>query len=306
MTTPEHSQSLAAISNEYWQARLANDPLFATVLGDRRYDDQLTDITPQGRARVEREYESFLQRALAIHEGDLSTADQVTHDALIIDLQAELDHLRCHLEEWTVDPLGGPQVEFLNVESYQPVRTPDEGRSMSKRWRAMGSYLDSHIVNLQRGLDANKIAVRACVEKVVEEIRDLEGRPDSEWALIRPLNVPHEDWTESQHEEFRKELTSAVAESVRPTLQRYLKFLETNLLPRARPQDHPGIMYLQDGGESYRRLIHVYTSLDLSPEEIHRIGLEEVKRINLEMAALGGRVLGTQDRKEILKRLRTD
>lgn len=306
MTKPESSQSLAAISNEYWQARLANDPLFATVLGDRRFDDELTDITPKGRARVEREYESILQRAHAIPEHGLSIADQVTRTALIIDLQAELDRLTCHLEDWTVDPLGGPQVEFLNVESYQPVRTPDQGRSMVKRWKAMGSYLNGHVANLQRGLNANKVAVSACVEKVIEQIRDLEGRPDSEWALLRPLSVPHEDWTDPQREEFRKELSNAVAESVHPAYQRYLKFLETKLLTRARPQDRPGIMHVQDGQESYRRLIHMYTSLNRSPEEIHGVGLDEVKRINQEMTALGGSVLGTQDRKEILTRLRTD
>jgi uncharacterized protein (DUF885 family) len=275
-------------------------------LGDRRFDDKLTDITPQGRARVEGEYESFLQTALAIPEHGLSVADQVTRTALIIDLQAELDHLRCHLEEWTVDPLGGPQVEFLNVESYQPVHTPAEGGMMTKRWRAMGRYLDDHVANLQRGLDVDKVAIRACVEKVIEEIKDLDGKPSSEWALLRPLNVPHEDWSVQQREEFRKELESAVAESVRPAFQRYLNFLETKLLPHSRPQDRPGIMHVQGGLESYRRLIHVYTSLNRSPEEIHRVGLDEVKRINQEMTALGGKVLRTQDRKEILARLRTD
>ncbi len=297
---------MSTLADQYWKARMVNEPLFATALGNRRYDDKLPDITLEGRDRIERQYQGFLQRAREINENTLSPADKLTRAAFLVDIQALLDYSLCRLDEWTVDPLGGPQVEFMNVQSYQPVRSPAEGRAMVKRWQAMGPYLNDHITNLRRGLAAGKVAVRAGVEKTIEEINDLEAKKDEDWALLRPLAVPHKDWTEELRKEFHVGLTSAVRESVRPALIRYGQLLQREILPRARPQDRPGIVNVLDGSESYRRLIRVHTSLDLSPDELHETGLREVSRINVEMETLGEKVFGLGNRKEILSRLRSD
>jgi len=285
---------------------MINEPLYATALGDRRYDDQLPQITPQALTQKEGQYASIFQRAHEIPEKSLSAKDQLTLAALLVDVEALLDDMRCHLEEWTVDPLSGPQVEFLNLESYQPVRIPVESRAMVKRWQRMGQYLDHHIANLRRGQAANKVAIQVCVEKVIDEIRELKDKSEQEWALLRPLTVPHDDWTETERLEFRDALTSAAREFVRPAFLRYLAFLESEILPRSRPQQLPGIVYVPGGVESYRQLIRVHTSLNLSPDEVHDTGLREVARINHEMEALGEKVFGIRDRKQILQRLRTD
>jgi uncharacterized protein (DUF885 family) len=302
----KETEGLRALADEYWQARLANEPLHATQLGDRRYDADLPDITPNGLRRIERQYESILDTLLRVREEELSKADRLTRTALRVELEAQLDYVRCHLEEWTVDPLDGPQVAFLNVESYQTVRTPAEGRAMVKRWRAMGGYIDDQIANLHRGIVTSRVAVRQCVEKVVDEIRDLKEKPDNEWPLLRPLSVTHDTWAETERTEFRNGLTSAVQESIRPALLRYLMFLEKDILPRARPQNRPGIAHLPLGSENYRALICFHTSLALSPEEVHDTGLREVARINGEMEMLATRVLGVPSRKDALHRLRTD
>lgn len=306
MAAGRSSGVLAALANEYWQARLVNNPLHATALGDRRYDDRLPEITPQARDHIEREYEAFLQRAKDIAEENLSPADQLTRQALIIDIRSELDYSLCKLEDWTVDPLEGPQIAFLNVESYQPVQTVLEGRAMVKRWRAMGRFIDDHIANLRRGITADKLAVQTCVEKVIEEIRSLNRQPEREWALLRPLLLPHDDWTEPERLEFHQALAAAVNDFVRPAFLRYLTFLESEILPRARAEDRPGIIHVPGGSECYRRLIRAHTSLDPSLDEIHETGLREVARINREMEVLGERVLGTRNREKILYRLRTD
>lgn len=306
MPAAKPSEPLSALCHEYWEQRMANEPLFATALGDRRFDDRLPEITPQSRARVEKQYELIYQRARETSEEELSADEKLTRAALMVDVQAQLDYSWCRLEEWTVDPLGGPQVEFMNVQSYQPVRSPQEGDAMVKRWRAMGQFLDDHIANLRRGVAAGKLACKAGVEKVIDEIQDLSAKSDAEWALLRPLTVPHNEWTDAERGEFREGLTTAVRESIRPAMLRYAEFLKIEILPKARPDERVGIMHIPAGAESYRRLIRVHTSLDLSPDELHATGQQEVARINGEMEVLGQRVLGTRDRKAILRRLRTD
>jgi uncharacterized protein (DUF885 family) len=300
------SKLLAALADEYWLAFLVNEPLYATSLGDRRYDDKLPDMTPEGRTRVERQYESFLRRAEQISGNDLSAYDKLTLTALLFELQAQLDHVRCHLEEWVVDPLSGPQIEFQNIESYQPVRTATEGRAMVKRWIAMQSFLNDHIDNLRRGLAVGKVAVRAAVENVIDETQGLLAKPDQEWPLLRPLAVEHDDWALGECERFRDDLRKAVRDNIRPALAGYIQFLGSELLPRSRPETLPGICHVPGGMECYNRLIRAHTSLNLTPDELHETGLREVSRINVEMEALGAKVFGISSRKEILQRLRSD
>jgi len=285
---------------------MSNDPLLATALGDRRFDAKFPDITREGRARWRKEYSEIVEKCEAIPEGELEAKDRVTRTALLADAGSMLDYYSCDLEEWVVDPLQGFQNELLNLESYQPVHTVEEGRAMAERWRAIGHYVDENIANLDAGALAGRVAVKAAVEKVIDEVDSLLKKPDSEWPLLRPLGVEHPDWEESEVKRFRDDLKRSVAESARPGFSRYLDFLRKKILPVARPQEKAGVMHIPGGPASYAKLIRVHTSLDISPQELHQTGLREVARINRATEELGSKVFGIADRKEILKRLRTD
>jgi uncharacterized protein (DUF885 family) len=304
--TETTGEFLASLAKEYWEERMSNEPVFATALGDRRFDDRLPDISPEGRERIRQQYQSIVSRCGSISDATLRPEDVLTKTALYVDASSVLQYYSCNLEDWVVDPLQGIQVELMNVESYQPVRTVEEGRMMVKRWRAIGPLIDQHIANLRAGASADKVAVGAAVEKVIDELNDLVAKPDSQWPLLRPLSVNHDDWTEEERREFREGLESAVRDSARPEFARYLEFLKSEILPKARPQEKPGVMHVPGGSGVYTTLIKVHTSLDLSPKDINATGLGEVAKINKEMEALGEKVFGTADRKEVLGRLRTD
>jgi len=297
---------LAQLADSYWQARLRANPVGATSIGDRRYDDRLDDNSPAGIAKERAQLADVLAQARAIPETELNAADQLTLRALTDEVEGELAQIDAHLEEWNVDPLGGPHIELMNIESYQPIRSFAEAQAMVKRWRAMGPYLDQTVANWRTGLAHGKTAPLEAVKKVAGNVKEELAQPDSEWALLHPLKIAHADWTDAQRAEFATGLTAAVHESVRPALQRYERFLETEVQPKARPQEKSGIMNIAGGLDAYRKLIKLHTSLDLSPDEIHQIGLAEVARINGEMADLGQKVFGTRDLAEIHKRLRTD
>ena len=303
---PDSSGRLTALAKEYWEERLSNEPLLATALGDRRFDARLPDMTREGRARIKQEYEAVVRACEAIPEGELPAKDRLTRTALLVDAGSVLAYYSCDLDEWVVDPLQGLQVELMNLESYQPVHTVVEGRAMVERWRAIGAFIDQHIANLRAGAATGRVAVRAAVEKVVDEVEDLLRKPDSDWPLLRPLAAEHRDWTEDEVTGFREGLKEAVREAARPGFARYLEFLRTTILPVARPQEKPGIMHIPGGSEAYARLIRVHTSLDIAPGELHETGLREVARINRDMEGLGEKVFGVRDRKDILRRLRTD
>lgn len=297
---------LAELAKEYWEERLSNEPIFATALGDRRFDAKLPDISWEGRASTMRQYQAVEGKCKEIPERELSGRDRLTRTTLLVDVGSMLAYGSCALDEWVVDPLGGLQVELMNLESYQTVHTVAEGRAMVERWRAIGSYIDHHIANLGTGASTGRIAVRAVVDKVIDELEDLLKKPDSDWPLLRPLSDGHRDWPPNEVTGFREGLKGAVSESARPGFVRYLAFLRTEILPRARSPEKPGIMHIPGGVEAYTKLIRVHTSLEITPWELHETGLKEVARINHDMEELGEKVFGVRDRKKILERLRTD
>jgi len=297
---------LAPLARAYWDAYLRQSPLFATVIGVRGYNDKLPDITPEGRAGWITQLEAFHERAAAISENELQPAERTTRSELLTTISTDLDWARADLEEWTVDPLNGPVVSFLNVESYQPLRTVVDGRRMVARWAAMAPYLDDHVANLRRGLKAGKMAVRSGVTKVIEEIEDLAANRLDAWPLLKPLAGAHPEWTAKDRAAFRDGLTAAVRDRVRPAFLRLGDVLRTEILPQSRPDDRPGLIHVPGGPAAYPQLIHAYTALDLSPDDVHATGMREVARINRELEDLGEKALGTRDRAAILKRLRTD
>ncbi len=300
------SQLLARICDEYWQGTLKASPTMATSLGDHRYDAQLEDISPTGAELERTRLEGVLAQVRTVVESELSPGERVTRSALIQELQNGLDGIACHFEDWVVDPLNGPQVGFMSLPDITSIRTAQHAADYVLRCRAMGPYLDQHIANLTRGLGAKRVAAHDQVRKVIEELDALLAQPIETWALLTPADAKHEGWTPAASADFRANLLGAVRTEVKPALSRYRDFLKEKVMPVARPQEKAGLTFLPGGTDTYRKQIRIQTSLDLSPEEIHRIGLVQVENFRRDLSALGLRALGTGNIAEIQKKLRGD
>ncbi len=300
------SQILARLCEEYWQGTLKASPTTATSLGDHRYDALLEDISPTGLELERQRLEGVLAQVRTVDERELAAADRVTRSALILELQNGLDGIACHVEDWVVDPLNGPQVAFMNLPDITAIRTPQHGADFVLRCRAMGPYLDQHIANLKGGLGAGRIAAHDPVRKVLEELDALLAQPVEKWALLTPLETKHDDWPPAAVAAFRSTLTASVRDVVKPAFARYRDFLRGKVMPVARPQDRAGISFLPGGPDCYRKQIRIQTSLDLTPEELHRRGLEQVANFRRDLSELSVRALGTGDIAAIQKKLRGD
>jgi len=298
--------ALDVLARDYWEAVLVEEPLFATQVGDRRYDGLLRDRSPEGRAAWLARLEAFAEREAAIDDGALDAGARVTRSALREALRSDVADLRTGVDDWTVDPLEGPQVEFENIESYQPVATPHDGAAMVARWRAMGPYVDATIANLRRSLAEGRVAARTAVAKSMAELDQLAATADVDLALLAPARADHPDWDATDLAAFRADLADAVRSVVRPAFARLRAVLAHEILPAARPDDRAGIVHVPGGADAYRDLIRYHTSLDLTAEDLHTTGVEEIARIDAEFVALGERVLGTRGLDETLARLRGD
>lgn len=297
---------IKALATEFWEGTLKAHPMMATILGDHRYDGDMPDNTLAGARRELERLDDLRQRALATPEAGVDTEQRITRAMLINELSKGISQIRAGLWEWSVDPLGGPQVELPTMAHLQTVATRADADAMVLRWHRMAHYLDAQTEHLRRSLAAGKVATRDATARVVRQLEELNQTPTEQWTLLRPAKEARPSWSESERDRFAQELRRAVESSIRPAFERYLKCVRDEILPHTRPQDRVGLKDVPEGEAAYRDLIRVHTSLDLSAKEIHEFGLEEVGRVRGEMQTLGGRVLGAKDLPDVLSRLRGD
>jgi uncharacterized protein (DUF885 family) len=281
-------------------------PTWATSLGDRRFDDRLSDISPAGYATERERRQDVLARAKTIDPSTLGSADRVTRRLLIEECETWIATDACRFEEWTVDPMGGPQTELLNLPELTPLRTKAEADAYVKRVQAMAPFLDQHVANLKRGLASGRTATVDAVMKTLAQLDRLAELPENDWTFFEPLRTPGAIGSKEDVARTEAAIATAIRDEVQPAFERYRTFLRTQVLPAARPQDKAGLVALPGSRECYSPAIRNHTSLELTPEELHALGKSEITRIRAELSALGQKVLGTSDVAEIQRRLRTD
>ncbi|MEO5704729.1 MAG: DUF885 domain-containing protein [Candidatus Limnocylindrales bacterium] len=304
--TTTAGDALRALSDQFWDGFLAAYPTWATVIGDRRFDDRLEEVSPAAIDARIRWLDGVAADAAAIPAEGLSSMERVTRQMLMDESSGNATALRTRMHEWTVDPLGGPTVSLLDLVDYQTIQTPADGKALVERWSGIGRYLDQMGANLRESAADGYVAVNKPVERMLDVLAHLEAMPAEEWKLAGPASAEHPDWSDADLRRFREAIDGAVREIAVPGFRRYRETLERAVLPLARGEDKPGLMHLPGGAAAYRDCIRVHTSLDLTPEEVHATGLAEIARIDAEFVELGGRVLGTQDLDSTLAALRDD
>ena len=128
--------------------------------------------------------ESTLAKVKAIDASKLSPGDRVTRSALIEECESGLAQGSCKMWEWVVDPLGGPQVDFVNLVDYTRIDAPADAQKFVTRCRAMAPYIDQHIANLKHGLAAGKSSSVDAVKKTIGEVDALSSASIDGWAML--------------------------------------------------------------------------------------------------------------------------
>ncbi|MCV0403836.1 MAG: DUF885 domain-containing protein [Chloroflexi bacterium] len=292
MTTLTDQSTLETLADDYWRAFLARHPVFATAVGAHEHDDRLDDESPAAREAWRHTLADFERRLADAPDGDEITRAAL-HEALLND-RALLD---ADMGSFNVDPMDGPQVALLNIPSFQPHESDEDARRLLERWRAMPAALDQAAANLVEGRDAGRTGVRMLCTKAIEQLDELIARPIETWPLVEVA---------AELAGIRDDVHAVVRDEILPAFARYRDVIANELAPHARPDDRPGVMHVPGGEATYQALSRAHTSLDLAPERVHAIGLDEIARIDEEFVTLGGELLGTGDLHATLTALRDD
>lgn len=295
MTDVAVGTPVTELADRFWQWFLARQPMYATVLGDERYDDRLSDPSPEGRADEVAGLKGFLEDARSIERSGLDQEDAITLDMLQVVARIWLRqhaHDVHHFE--AIDQMSGPQNVPGDISRFQRVDTPERLERAVRRLESFHGYLAAHRANLLEGIAAGRTAAEPVVARVIEQTRRAVNAPLDE----SPLLAAHPELDEGS----RSRLRDAIERHVQPALADHLAALEGYAEYARRGE---GLWALPDGEELYATMILASTTLEESPQALHDYGLEQLELIGAETAGIA-RELGFGDVAAMRQALESD
>jgi uncharacterized protein (DUF885 family) len=298
-TTPTvelREKALDAVFSDYWEQRLKESPEFASTLGDKRYDEQLSDYSVAAyNAHLERG-RALLDRLGSIDTAGIPQQAQLSKDLLVRKLVDEQEEARFKPWEMPISQVGGlylelpqlvPQLSFDTAEDYDHYVT-----RLGKVPTAFAQITD----DMMTGMDDNRVPPKYLLEKALVQVKTLAEQKavDSPFAL--PLQKFPASISVAQQSEIRQQLLKVIATQVLPAYARFGRFLSAQYIPHGRTE--PGIWSTPDGDAYYKFLVRQSTTTDMTPQQIHTIGEQQVAEDEAQMTAIAKK-LGFADLKAL-------
>lgn len=300
------AKSLNALFEDYWQFRLAKSPEWATYLGDHRYDDKVTDYSASARDRYLVSIRQFKDRLQAIDRKALSAADALNADVFqrVIDEELEAADWPEHL--MPIRQQNSPQIALGMIRVTHPFKTLKDYENYGKRLRAFPKQVDDLIAWMDEGIKKGVVRPKITIEQALPQIDAMITEKIEDCQLYEPAKTLPEEFKTHPYttaQDPKALVAIGTAEAV-AGLKKLRSYLRETYLPKCR--DTVGYCHLPNGKAWYRRLAKYHTTTDLSPEQIHQIGLDELKRIHAEMVKIAREVGFDGDAKAFIDKMRAD
>jgi uncharacterized protein (DUF885 family) len=267
-----------------WEYRLKEDPLQATSVGRHEYDDQLPSLTTEDLARRAAADKAFLAELAAIDRGKLSSEDGVNYDIFRSQLADGIASWELGEDQMPFNADSGFHADFARLPEIVPLITVKDYESYISRLRAWPRYVDQQIEQMRLGLKRGMTIPRAVLNGYEGTITAHVVDDPEKSVFWKPFERFPSSVPEGERERLRREGRQAVTEDAVLGYRKFLDFYRKDYLPGSRTTI--AAADLPNGRAFYAQQIHHYTTLDLSPDEIHKIGLAEVDRIAKEMDAV--------------------
>src|SRR5258708_5512512 len=275
---------LHALFDRAWETRLRESPTFATSVGRHEYDARLSSVTPADLERRHAHAKAVLVELTAIDRSKLPPAEIVNYDMFRQQLVNSIASYDLGDYQIPFNADSGFHTGFSRLPQDVPLATVKDYENYISRLKAWPRYVREEIalmrIGIKRGMTIPRATLDGYDSTITAHIVD-DPTKSVFWAPFAkfPSSVP-----QSEHERLRQEGRAAVMEGAVVGYREFLDFFRNEYLPKARTT--LGASELPDGHAYYAFKIREFTTLNLTPEEIHKIGLREVDRISAEMKAV--------------------
>jgi uncharacterized protein (DUF885 family) len=278
------SERLRKLFDLYWLTQLRESPEYATYIGAAGFDDRLGDGSPETIELARRISRQELAALASIDRARLAPAEQVNYDLARWRIEQEIEGERFHSEFLSVHQLSGIQQELPMLLESMPTRSVQDYENRLARLRQVPRAVDQTLARLAQGLAAGITPPRVTLRDVPAQFESLlTGDPLKSPVLESFQEIP-ETIPAADRERLRREAARLFEGQVAPALRKFQEYLVRTYIPGAR--ESIAMSDLPDGRAWYAYLVRTATTTDLTPEQIHQIGLAEVARIRGEMDAL--------------------
>jgi len=295
---------LHAIFDRAWESRLRENPLFATSAGRHEYNDRLPSVTPADLERRNGQRKATLAELDAVDRAKLPAAEVVNYDMFRQGLVDGIASYELGDYQMPFNADSGFHTGFSRLPENVPLATVKDYDNYISRLKAWPRYVREEIALMRLGLARGMTVPRATLNGYEHTI-DAHVVDDAAKSVFwRPFEKLPPSVPEAERERLRREGRAAVMDGAVAGYREFLDFFTKEYLPGARTTI--GASELPNGRAYYALQIREFTTLDLKPEEIHKIGLAEVERIGGEMNAVMKTVGFQGDFAAFLQFLRTD
>ncbi len=285
MSTVSPQDLFDKFTDRYYEEFLRLNPLEATQIADNRYNDQLpNDISEAFRKEAGEFYQRYRDSLKYFDRSALTVQQQVSYDLLEHESALRLamlkypEHLMPVQQFWglalTMPQLGSGQ-------SFQPFKTVKDYDDFLKRIDAFAVWMESAIANMRKGLDQGYTYPRVLMERVLPQAKDMIVGDVTKSIFYQPIANFPDSIDLQEKERLTQAYTAAIREKIVPAYTRLHDFLRDEYIPKTRTS--AGISDIPNGLDYYQQMIRFYTTTDLSPDSIFRLGKSEVARIRGEM-----------------------
>jgi len=278
------SKELAALFSDIWEDNLKHNPEYASSLGDKRYNDQLTDYSPQAVNAALARGRGYIARLSTIDTTGLSEQEQLSAELMLRSLIEDQEGAKFKEWEMPVDQFNGFHLAFphlLEGLAFDSIKDYDD---YIARLNKLPAAFFQVTYNMQLGMDEGRIPPQYILEKVLAQTQAIANATPQESVFSEPLKKFPKSITAAEQTRISADLLEAVSTKALPAYKTFAKFLTAQYIPKGRKE--PGAWSLPDGDAYYAFRIRQSTTLNKSAAEIHQIGLDEVKRDEAEMLAI--------------------
>lgn len=286
-----------------WQYQLQTHPEFATAIGDPRFNDRLDDRSAAAEERHARHAREEIRLLAAIDTTGFPEEEALNKVLMLRQMRDRVESARLRPWEMPVNQMNGIHLDLAMLATQMPFLTAKDYENYLARLHAIPRAFDQVTSNMRQGLRDRLMPPKYLLEKVASEAEDIATKPLTESPFTEPLQKFPSANSAPDRQRLTHAIEAAVRDEVEPAYAKFAAFVRNNYAPHGRTEY--GVRALPDGAARYRFAVRHMTTTDLTPEQIHAMGLRQVADIDVQMLKLA-RSLEFHDLKSFNEHIRKD
>jgi len=281
---------------EQWEYQLRTSPEFATILGDKRYNDKLSDFSQKAIDDDLQLTQKFLTRFEAIDATGFPEQEELNKTLMVRQLREHLEESQFKPWEMPVNQMSGIHTELPQFVPLLPFTNVKDYEDYIARLKQVPRAFDQVMIQMRNGMRDGLMPPKFLLEKVVTQSQAIADMAPDKTPFAQPVNKFPDGISAADQKRLHDAVLEQIQVSVLPTYAKFAQFVKDDYAPKGRTE--AGVWSLPNGAERYAFAVRQATTTNLTPEQIHQIGVQQVAELEAQMLAIAKK-LGYPDTKSL-------